>query len=483
MKLLIEGYASTTDLDRGNGIVSKDALKDYIDNYMKDGGVLLYEHDTTIVGGKVNEVIFDDVGLYIKGEVFDTFAYYNEVKQGAIKGLSVGFKVIDKTITPDGTIVYTKGDLIEISITPVPKNPNCIFTITGEIGDTDIMPDEVNSESVREDKENIIEIVKNVIEIDEIEKKSQDVSDAGISIVDKNINIIENSNNKEMKTMENIEKVEVLENNTKGVEIELKSVNTLDASPQFKGTTITDPFDGVSGGKLYALPRVQTQMKSATVITPVFGMANVVKGEVINQDSSVGTNKIVLNAETYSARYPISDLLYESGGGVVLTDNLKSNIKNSIGEYFDLDVWNTYLSPKCVTTFAFGTSNLKKFMKAVIENGGKLFTNPADIAYVVNTKAYAWLVDQDELYPTTDQSLIQKGVVDTLFGSPVFVVPTSENTEKIAVVNRNYIGSGWFGQEKYKVIDGADGSVIVLGILNLAFGMDSEGNGVIGFTA
>lgn len=120
---IIEGYATVyivTDLV--NDIISPKALKDIDAKEIK----LLWQHDPSKPIGKINKLISDHYGLQIEAEINNETTFGREasslIKQGAIKGLSIGFNIEESTINSNGVRVIEALKLYEVSVVTFPAN-------------------------------------------------------------------------------------------------------------------------------------------------------------------------------------------------------------------------------------------------------------------------------------------------------------------------------------------------------------------------
>lgn len=121
---------STENKDRDGEIVKQDGWE--TENYMKNP-VVLWAHDYAkpaigrcINVGIVNGTLFGQV-VFNSKEV-DPFAWgiKERVKNGSIKGGSVGFRVLDadiEMINGNDVLCFKKMELLEFSICNVPANP------------------------------------------------------------------------------------------------------------------------------------------------------------------------------------------------------------------------------------------------------------------------------------------------------------------------------------------------------------------------
>lgn len=121
-----EGYGSVFGVvDSYNEVVDKGA---FVESLQKDGlPKLLLQHSTWMVGGVYEEAREDERGLYVKGklnlEVQAAREAYSLLKQGAINGLSIGFRTLVEEVNKETGIVHIKKvRLYEVSIVTFPAN-------------------------------------------------------------------------------------------------------------------------------------------------------------------------------------------------------------------------------------------------------------------------------------------------------------------------------------------------------------------------
>lgn len=146
--LTIEGYASDFGLDRQEEAFEPGAFDAGLKAYIEQNPVLLYHHKMDTALGTVKEARLDAKGLWVRAEV-DTpepntavADYYRKIKNGVIKGFSVGGKFY-RRMTAAGPRIF-KCDLREISVTPMPVNQRMLFAVAGkafETMDTATTPD------------------------------------------------------------------------------------------------------------------------------------------------------------------------------------------------------------------------------------------------------------------------------------------------------------------------------------------------------
>lgn len=127
--IYIEGYASTCDVDRSGDVVSPDAWKKGLTNYLKNPIILAYhDHDDPV--GRMVEHRVDSKGLWIKARISSAAEIYNLVKDNVLTAFSIGFKVIDATYDSQSEVFMIKEvELVEISVVSVPCNQNTLFSL------------------------------------------------------------------------------------------------------------------------------------------------------------------------------------------------------------------------------------------------------------------------------------------------------------------------------------------------------------------
>jgi HK97 family phage prohead protease len=141
----IQGYAAIFDeVDYDNDIITKGSFKRSIDNQIAQGKVLLLNRHITD-GGNVAEAIGtiveakeDDIGFYIKAELFDTNAA-EEARLQVLKapnafGMSIGWKQTpnNRKEKEDGGFIYNEINLKEVTLTIIPAQGGTIGTLSAK---------------------------------------------------------------------------------------------------------------------------------------------------------------------------------------------------------------------------------------------------------------------------------------------------------------------------------------------------------------
>lgn len=125
---IVEGYASTSDLDAQKHIVTPEAIKMGAESLMKYDTVL-FNHDPNKPIGKIQKAEATDGGLLIKVAISKTEPkIWEQVKDGTLSKFSIRGLITDSEVQKDQRtgeeILMIKGmDLHETSLVSVPANP------------------------------------------------------------------------------------------------------------------------------------------------------------------------------------------------------------------------------------------------------------------------------------------------------------------------------------------------------------------------
>ena len=138
----VEGYASTTGLDRQGDIIVLDALKEAAKDLVNVNNTVFYGHNYDLENavGRIVEAYVDDLGLRVKIYVSSCATELRtKLKEGIINKFSIGGRVIDdETISKQEAInrglvdencpfdqihIIKKLELYEVSFVGVPANP------------------------------------------------------------------------------------------------------------------------------------------------------------------------------------------------------------------------------------------------------------------------------------------------------------------------------------------------------------------------
>lgn len=120
---IVEGIATSEDLDSQGEIVKYDAIKDALPDYMKFGNIREMHQYSAV--GKAIKAIPDDAkkNLLLTAKVIDPIAW-QKVKEGVYNGFSIGGRVLKQVGNEIQGIT-----LNEISLVDRPANPAALFSL------------------------------------------------------------------------------------------------------------------------------------------------------------------------------------------------------------------------------------------------------------------------------------------------------------------------------------------------------------------
>ena len=119
----VHGIASSPSRDDANEVITADAMRGAIDDYLKWGAVREM-HGPSAAGTALEMNVGDDGKTRLVAHVVDPVAIA-KVKSGVYKGFSIGGKVVSRDPADRRTI--TKINLIEVSLVDRPCNPEAQF--------------------------------------------------------------------------------------------------------------------------------------------------------------------------------------------------------------------------------------------------------------------------------------------------------------------------------------------------------------------
>lgn len=124
----IEGYASLFGVaDLGRDVVAPGAFRDSLLRRGADGIRMLWQHDPAEPVGRWLSVREDGRGLLVRGRLNLAVRRAREIAaliaEGALDGLSIGFRVVEAAKERGGTRRLLKLDLWEVSIVTFPMQP------------------------------------------------------------------------------------------------------------------------------------------------------------------------------------------------------------------------------------------------------------------------------------------------------------------------------------------------------------------------
>ena len=128
--IYIEGYANTTEIDRAGDVITADAWKNGMENYLKNPIILAY-HDHDDPAGVMTDHKIDSKGLWIKARISAASEIFNLVKDEVLKTFSVSFIIKDAMYDAVTDIFVIKElELLEISVVSIPCNQNSTFSLS-----------------------------------------------------------------------------------------------------------------------------------------------------------------------------------------------------------------------------------------------------------------------------------------------------------------------------------------------------------------
>jgi len=129
--IFIEGYASTTDIDRSGDVVPKSVWEAGIQNYLKNP-IILAQHDYDDPIGRMTEYKVDDKGLWVKARISSAAEeIFGLIKDKILTAFSIGFRILDAEYNSAAEVFVIKElELVEISVVSVPCNQNTLFDLS-----------------------------------------------------------------------------------------------------------------------------------------------------------------------------------------------------------------------------------------------------------------------------------------------------------------------------------------------------------------
>ena len=119
---MVWGYASTAALDDQGETVTREALAEALDGYMRFANIREMHQNSAV--GVAKQADIDDKGLYLAAKIVDDEAW-RTVVEGVYNGFSIGGRVTARD--PVNRKVITRLALTEISIVDRPANPEAVF--------------------------------------------------------------------------------------------------------------------------------------------------------------------------------------------------------------------------------------------------------------------------------------------------------------------------------------------------------------------
>ena len=124
--LTVEGIASTPNIDNAREVVTKEAMQNAINGYLKYGAIR-QQHEQSKPIGTAKDVYQDEKGNTIIKFIAVTDESIKLIKTGVLKALSIGFLPI-KFFIKNGIKYYTEIKWLETSPVDIPCNDDCLIT-------------------------------------------------------------------------------------------------------------------------------------------------------------------------------------------------------------------------------------------------------------------------------------------------------------------------------------------------------------------
>lgn len=151
------GYASAPTEDSDGEIITADAMKAALPDYLKFGAVREM-HGKTAAGTAIEAEVQDDGRTWFGAHVVDTEAC-KKVRANVYKGFSIGGRVTARDAVAKTTITGLK--LVEVSLVDRPANPDAVFTMfkaESELSAIDTMAKMINDGEIT--PERLLELAK-----------------------------------------------------------------------------------------------------------------------------------------------------------------------------------------------------------------------------------------------------------------------------------------------------------------------------------
>lgn len=188
------GYASSEAVDSDGEIISAEAMKAAIPDYMKFGAVREM-HGSNAAGTAIEINVEDDGRTFFGAHIVDPVAV-TKVKTGVYKGFSIGGRVTARDELNKSQITGLK--LTEISLVDRPANPDAVFTCFKadkpkdgeEAADKDDEPADKTDETPADDTEKADDKADKKVDDKEDDKKDEAEKSASVELSDSEIAIL-----------------------------------------------------------------------------------------------------------------------------------------------------------------------------------------------------------------------------------------------------------------------------------------------------
>lgn len=125
---VIQILASDESVDRDNDIILASGWN--TSNWLKTGALLYghQSHELPVGTAEGAQIINNKLYIYSKLAKKGTSEWHDAIRslieQKILKGVSVGFKASDYVMNEHGGRTFKSQELLEVSLTPIPANPN-----------------------------------------------------------------------------------------------------------------------------------------------------------------------------------------------------------------------------------------------------------------------------------------------------------------------------------------------------------------------
>lgn len=133
---IIEGWASTDDLDRYNEITDPQAFKKTLKTYMKNP-VLFFGHESwSLPIGKILSAKIKDNGLWVRAKISESAdQVWGLIKEEILKTFSFGYRLLkSEKDEKTGVLTILELELFEISVVSIPANPAAMIELAKSKG-------------------------------------------------------------------------------------------------------------------------------------------------------------------------------------------------------------------------------------------------------------------------------------------------------------------------------------------------------------
>jgi len=139
--LEVAGYASLFDIeDHGRDLVRSGAFARSLKAKGPRGVRMLFQHDAGEPVGVWDEIVEDGRGLHVRGRILGDGprgrAALGLVREGAVDGLSIGFRTVRSAPRPGGGRDLLDLDLWEVSIVTFPMLPQARLRVLAPSAET-----------------------------------------------------------------------------------------------------------------------------------------------------------------------------------------------------------------------------------------------------------------------------------------------------------------------------------------------------------